>query len=150
MDRRSFLTSLSAACAALSSGLVASKSSKSSKAAVAANTESFRRTVTDSRQGVDDFRRQLLAMLKDCEVLRVEQTVSTDRPTYATIAYRHAPGKPRGPQAYTADRIAAIGNPVSMTAMTSMDNGYLPHLGQPYTPIATLRPTHEITIDWVY
>ena len=147
MDRRSFLTSLSAACAALSSGLVASKPAK---AAVAANAESFRRTVTDSRQGVDDFRRQVLAMLKDCEVLRVEQTVSTDRPTYATIAYRHAPGKPRGPQAYTADRIASIGNPVSMTAMTTMDNGTLPHLGQPYTPITTLRPIQEITIDWVY
>ena len=150
MDRRSFLTSLSAACAALSSGLVASKSSKSSKAAVAANTESFRRTVTDSRQGVDDFRRQLLAMLKDCEVLRVEQTVSTDRPTYATIAYRHAPGKPRGPQAYTADRIAAIGNPVSMTAMTTIDSGTLwSSLSNP-PPITTLRPIHEITIDWVY
>lgn len=147
MDRRSFLTTLSAACAALSSGLVAAKSSK---ATVAANTESFRRTVTDSRQGVDDFRRQVLAMLKDCEVVRVGDCFSVGDAPRMTIIYRYAPGKPRGPQAYTADRIAAIGNPVSMTAMTMMDGGPLPHLGQPYTPITSLRPIHEITIDWVY
>lgn len=147
MDRRDFLTTLSTACAALSSGLVASKSSK---AAVAVNTEAFRRTVTDSRQGVDDFRRQVLAMLKDCEVIRVEQTASVDRPSFAKIVYRHAPGKRRGPNAYTADRIASIGNPVSMTAMTTMDNGLLPMLGSPPAAFETLRPIHEITIDWVY
>jgi hypothetical protein len=147
MDRRSFLTSLSAACAALSSGLVASKPAK---ATVAANTEAFRRTVTDSRQGVDDFRRQVLAMLKDCEVVRIDDCFSVGAAKRVTIIYRYSPRKPRGPQAYTADRIAAIGNPVSMTAMTTMDNGSLPHLGQPYTPITTLRPIQEITIDWVY
>lgn len=146
MDRRSFLTTLSAACAALSSGLVASKSSK---AAVAANTESFRRTVTDSRQGVDDFRRQVLAMLKDCEVVRME--LRGIKPSgKCRIIYRHAPGKPRGAWSWEADRIAAIGNPVAMTAMTTLDNGLLPTLGSPPAAFETLRPIHEITIDWVY
>ena len=146
MDRRSFLTSLSAACAALSSGLVASKSAK---AAVAVNTESFRRTVTDSRQGVDDFRRQVLSLLKDCEVVRME--LRGIKPSgKCQIIYRHAPGKPRGAWAFEADRIAAIGNPVAMTAMTTLDNGLLPMLGSPPAAFETLRPIHEITIDWVY
>ena len=147
MDRRSFLTSLSAACAALSSGLVASKPAK---AAVAANAESFRRTVTDSRQGVDDFRRQVLAMLKDCEVVRIDDCFSVGDAKRVTIIYRYSPRKPRGPLAIEADRIAAIGNPVSMTAMTTMDSGTLwSSLSNP-PPAATLRPIQEITIDWVY
>lgn len=147
MDRRDFLTTLSAACAALSSGLVASKSAK---AAVAANTEAFRRTVTDSRQGVDDFRRQVLAMLKDCEVVRVDDCFSVGDAKRMTIIYRYSPRKPRGPLAIEADRIAAIGNPVAMTAMTTLDNGTLwSSLSNP-PPAASLRPIHEITIDWVY
>lgn len=147
MDRRDFLTTLSAACAALSSGLVASKSSK---AAVAVNTEAFRRTVTDSRQGVDDFRRQVLAMLKDCEVVRVDDCFSVGDAKRMTIIYRYSPRKPRGPLAIEADRIAAIGNPVAMTAMTTLDNGTLwSSLSNP-PPAASLRPIHEITIDWVY
>ena len=148
MDRRSFLTSLSAACAALSSGLVASKSAK---ATVAANTEAFRRTVTDSRQGVDDFRRQVLSMLKDCEVVRIDDCFSVGDAQRMTIIYRYSPRKPRGPLAIEADRIAAIGNPVAMTAMTTLDNdGTLwSSLSNP-PPAASLRPTHEITIDWVY
>ena len=147
MDRRDFLTTLSAACAALSSGLVASKSSK---AAVAVNTEAFRRTVTDSRQGVDDFRRQVLAMLKDCEVVRVDDCFSVGDAQRMTIIYRYSPRKPRGPLAIEADRIAAIGNPVAMTAMTTLDNGTLwSSLSNP-PPAASLRPIHEITIDWVY
>ena len=147
MDRRDFLTTLSAACAALSSGLVASKSSK---AAVAVNTESFRRTVTDSRQGVDDFRRQVLAMLKDCEVVRIDDCFSVGDAKRVTIIYRCLPRKPRGPLAIEADRISATGNPVAMTAMTTLDSGTLwSSLSNP-PPAASLRPIHEITIDWVY
>lgn len=147
MDRRSFLTTLSAACAAMSSGLVAAKSSK---ATVAANTESFRRTVTDSRQGVDDFRRQVLAMLKDCEVVRVDDCFSVGDAQRMTIIYRYSPRKPRGPLAIEADRIAAIGNPVAMTAMTTLDSGTLWSSLSNTPPAASLRPIHEITIDWVY
>ena len=126
MDRRSFLTSLAAACTALTSAATAGVT-------VSASTDAQRRS--------DEFRRTVLSMLKDCEVLRVQQGLHG-----AEVVYRYAPGKPRGRMAKHADRIAAIGTPATVTTMTTFDHPPL-HLGG-YQPFDKMKLVHEVVIQW--
>lgn len=134
MDRRGFLTTLAAACTALTSARALAKSPTVS---VAANTGGFRRTLSSAQQRVLD-------LLKGCEVVSVEQISSVSRPPAWKTIYRHAPKKPRGELAPQADQIAATCTPATMTVMTSTKP--IPgHLGS-YSPL--YEPVQEIVIEW--
>lgn len=143
MDRRSFLTSLAAACTALTSAATANTAG----VAVSANTAGFSKAITDAQRRSDEFRRTVLSMLKDCEVIRIRKTDSgiDDRDCYSVV-YRYAPGEPRGQLALQADGIAAIGTPVTMNAMTTFDHPPL-HLGG-YQPFDKMKLVHEVVIQW--
>lgn len=137
MDRRSFLTSLAAACTALTSAATAATAGVT----VSTNTDGFSKAITDAQRRSDEFRRTVLAVLKDCEVLRVQEGLHG-----AEVIYRYAPGKPRGLLARRADRIADIGTPATMNVMTTFDQHPL-HLGG-YRPFDKLEPVQEIVILW--
>lgn len=143
MDRRSFLASLAAACTALTSAATAAKGGVT----VSAATAGFSKAITDAQRRSDEFRRTVLSMLKDCEVIRIRNADSgRDGRDCYSVVYRYAPGKPRGQLALQADGIAAIGTPVTMTVMTTFDQHPL-HLGG-YKPFDKLEPVQELVIQW--
>lgn len=136
MNRRSFLAAVASATAAMT---VAGESG-----AIAASVASKKPCTAQE---------MLLALLKECEPIGMEQICTLDGPTFYRVKYRRGIKEGIGdstfgmPYGVPISDIDKVGMPTSFTVTQFVEGGEL-RLGERPTMNA-LKPQMELVVDWV-
>jgi hypothetical protein len=149
MQRRNFLQALLAAGSALAGAravTAAVASPESAKAVaprvtVAANTQPLRRNL-------DEAQRTVMEMLKECRVLRLEESVGIRAASLWRVTYRHDPDAPRTSLDDEADRIVESRPPVSVLVSSYEREVDIVSLGGSFYKTPLTKPTYEIQVEY--